>query len=89
MLHSTPAHRRQHTNNSAPTTEEAHLAAEQAYLKPWATPLAVKAIFHILLLLPILMLSVKLSQYTEAVIYFDGVSLGLILLVLGLWLLGE
>ncbi|PLW13127.1 hypothetical protein PCANC_15531 [Puccinia coronata f. sp. avenae] len=70
---------------NAPTTADAYLVAEQAYLKLWTTPLAVKAIFHLLLLLPILTLSIKLSRYTEAAIYFDGVSLGLILLVLGLY----
>ncbi|POW06991.1 hypothetical protein PSHT_10150 [Puccinia striiformis] len=70
---------------NAPTTADAYLAAEQAYMTLWTSPLAVKAIFHLLLLLPILTLSLKVSRYTEAAIYFDGLSLGMILLVLGLY----
>ncbi|KAA1082220.1 hypothetical protein PGTUg99_028076 [Puccinia graminis f. sp. tritici] len=70
----------------APTTAEAYLAAEQAYFTLWTSPLAVKkAIFHLLLLLPIFTLSVKVSRYTEAAIYFDGLCLGMMLLVLGLY----
>ncbi|KAA1096011.1 hypothetical protein PGT21_002245 [Puccinia graminis f. sp. tritici] len=70
----------------APTTAKAYLAAEQAYLTLWTSPLAdKKAIFHLLLLLPIFTLSVEVSRYTEAAIYFDGLCLGMMLLVLGLY----
>ncbi|OAW00125.1 ER membrane protein SH3 [Puccinia triticina 1-1 BBBD Race 1] len=70
---------------NAPTTADAYLAVEQAYLTLWTSPLAVRAIFHLLLLLPIFTLSVKVSRYTEAAIYFDGLCLAMMLLVLGLY----
>ncbi|KNZ51544.1 ER membrane protein SH3 [Puccinia sorghi] len=66
-------------------TEEAYIAAEQAYLTLWTSGLEVKAMLHVMILVPILTLSMKLSRYTEAAIYFDGVSLGMMMGVLGLY----
>ncbi|CAH7665851.1 Shr3 amino acid permease chaperone [Phakopsora pachyrhizi] len=67
------------------TTSEAYLRAEHFYLTLWTSPLAVKALFHIVLLTPIFTLSIRLSRFTQSALYFDGISLLLSLIVLGLY----
>lgn len=66
-------------------SDEAFLHAEQFYLTLWTSPLAFKALFHVFLLVPIFTLCIKVSRYTEAALYFDGVCLGFSLLVIGLY----
>lgn len=68
-----------------PTTAEAYLRAEQTYLTLWTTPVLLKAFFHLILISPIFILCLKVSRYTEAALYFDGLCLAMILLVLGLY----
>ncbi|MBW0547389.1 hypothetical protein O181_087104 [Austropuccinia psidii MF-1] len=70
---------------SQPTTLDAYLRAEHYYLTLWTSPLAVKALFHVILLIPIFTLCIRLARYTESAIYFDGISLGLVLLVFALY----
>lgn len=68
-----------------PPTDEAYLRAEHFYLTLWTSPLAFKALFHVFLLVPIFTLCIKVSKYTEAALYFDGVCLAFCLLVIGLY----
>lgn len=70
---------------SEPPTQEVYLRAEHYYLTLWTSPLAFKALFHLVLITPIFTLCIRVSRYTEAALYFDGISLLFSLLTLGVY----
>ncbi|TXT04850.1 hypothetical protein VHUM_03933 [Vanrija humicola] len=69
-----------------PLTDEAISNAYKFYEMWYEAPGAVKALFHVAMGLPLLVLLLKLHKWTESALFFDGTSVALQLATIVLYL---